>query len=90
MAALVVAPRQAEDLRDCRPGDCGMKLSAAAISELQALRGSSGRVSSEAASRVLRDLLLRAAEAYRREGPAGLVTYVDRPGRSACGTPWRP
>ena len=78
VAGLTVAERQAEDLRDCRPGACGMKLPADAIGELRAVSAAKG-VTAEAASRVLRDVVTRAADAYRRLGTAGLVTYADRP-----------
>jgi hypothetical protein len=79
LSALVVGETQARELRDCRRSDCGMKLPGDAIDELRALGGSSNATMSDVASRVLRHVLLRAADRFRREGTAGLPTYLDRP-----------
>ncbi len=70
------------DIRECRPGDCGLKLSAEEIRRLQAASTSSG--SRVAIDEEFRRIVLARAEAYLARGLAALPPdasgdHTDRP-----------
>lgn len=63
-------------IRDCQPGDCGLKLGAAEMRRLQAATG--GRSDWRAAlQEAFRALMLDRVTAYRARGHAGLPAYDD-------------
>lgn len=65
-------------LRACRPGDCGMKLSAQEIQSLRAITSSGGASVKEAIDSEFRRLLLARINAYRAGGLAVLPASADR------------
>lgn len=66
-----------EDLSDCRPGDCKLKLSVEMMDRLssQDFQTSSGR---ESANRVFRQLLLGYVTSYLAHGNSALIKYADK------------
>jgi hypothetical protein len=74
--ALVLDERDLDDLRRCRPGDCGLKLGAA---EIERLRRSTGGQADwrSAVQQEFRRVLVDRVERYLAEGDAGLPAYED-------------
>ena len=70
--------RDLDELRRCRPGACGLKLSAAEISALSAVAAASGDGWREAVQRSFRQLVLNRVNAYRAGGLAALPPPADR------------
>jgi hypothetical protein len=74
--ALALDERDLDDLRRCRPGDCGLKLGAAEIERLQrSMRGQTDWRS--AVQQEFRRVLVDRVERYLAEGDAGLPAYED-------------
>jgi hypothetical protein len=67
---LTLEPRDAEVLRNCRPGDCAFKLTS---DERQRVL----QAGSPGVQAAFRDLLLRRVHAYQRDGLAALGRYDD-------------
>jgi hypothetical protein len=75
LAALVFEDDDLGEIRECRPGKCGVKLSEAEIAQLQPAaraRDWKGPLQNE-----LRRIVLQRARAYLAEGDAGLAPYHD-------------
>lgn len=66
-----------KDLEDCRPGDCGLKLSAGEMERLHRVRRAAGREWRPALQTAFRELLLHRVVRYRRNGHGGLDEYHD-------------
>lgn len=66
------------DIQRCRPGRCGLKLSAAEIGDLQRTIRSSGRDWKQAVQTAFRQLALQRVQAYTLRGHGGLQNYSDR------------
>jgi hypothetical protein len=65
-----------EAISDCRPGDCGLKLSGREIDQLRRATGSSsGKPSAHAATEQFRRIVLDRVEAYLAKGLSGIPTY---------------
>ena len=70
--------RDLDELRRCRPGACGLKLSAAEISSLSSVAAASGDGWREAVQRSFRQLVLNRVNAYRAGGLTALPPPADR------------
>jgi hypothetical protein len=70
---------QFDEVRNCRIGDCAIKLPPSEIARIE--REASGRLAAADAADLLRRLLLETAAGYRRAGDAGLGVYADSPQR---------
>jgi hypothetical protein len=67
-----------EDLARCRPRQCGLKLSAAEIADLQSTLRSAGADRQLAIQNAFRRLVLRRVQAYMASGHRALANYEDR------------
>jgi hypothetical protein len=65
------------DLRRCRPGKCGVKLSDAEIAHLRETMAEAGAGWKRAAEQAYRRVVLARAEAYLAEGHTPAVSYHD-------------
>jgi hypothetical protein len=77
LAALTLSEEDLEQLRECRPGDCGLKLADAEIRRMQAALASGGVVHSPA-ERAFREILLERVRAYLDGGLEALPPYHDK------------
>ena len=77
LAALTLPPEDFSTLRDCRPGDCDMKLSAAAMLRFRNDVNWTAPDSAEQANAIARDMILDLVRAYQRDGNAALGSYED-------------
>ena len=77
--ALVLDERDLDALRDCTPGNCGIKLAAPEIASLKASAASAGGRSSDALQRWFREIILGRVLYYRAGGISCIWPYVDRP-----------
>jgi hypothetical protein len=66
------------DLRNCRPGDCQVRLSADDIARFHKEVNWGGAAWREESSRVWRDVLARYAAGYLRQGRQALPDYVNK------------
>ena len=65
-------------LRECKPGDCGIKLSRSAIENVQREVDWKGADARSRASQVLKEMLVDYTSAYMRVGTAEMATYADK------------
>jgi hypothetical protein len=77
LAALVLDESEVEDLRDCRPGDCDLKLAAGEITEIHREIDGAGRQWTRAAQDAFRRVLLARARAFLTQGFSGTPPYDD-------------
>jgi hypothetical protein len=75
---LTLDPRDLDAIRRCRPGDCGLKLSAGEIESLTAVVATAGAEWREAAQREFRRLLAERVVQYRAGGLVALASPADR------------
>lgn len=76
--ALTLDAGDLDDLRRCRPGDCGLKLGAAEMERMQqAMRGRADW--QEAGRQAFRRVALERVERYLTEGDDALPAYHDHP-----------
>lgn len=75
LAGLTLGDSDLDDLRRCRVGDCGIKLSADEIRRVRAVIDRRGQDWRQAVEREFRAILLDRVRAYRARGLAGLPTY---------------
>jgi hypothetical protein len=75
---LVLDRRDLDDIKSCRPGDCGLKLAADEIDRLRELRERSGAAWATAVQDEFRRLMLDRAVTYLAAGHGGLQASVDR------------
>jgi hypothetical protein len=75
---LTLDQRDLEAIRRCRPGNCGLKLSAEDIESLTAVVATAGTEWREAAQREFRRLLAERVMQYRAGGLAALPSPADR------------
>ena len=75
LAALTIDDEDIEDIRRCRPGKCGVKLSDAEIAQLQA--GASGAEWEQALQQRLREVVVRRAADYLALGDVAAPLYHD-------------
>jgi hypothetical protein len=81
LQALSLSRRDIESLRSCRPGDCAVKLPAAAIERFRKEIPWSGAEAHEAANRLFREFLLARLQGYLTSGGAALAPYADKNSR---------
>jgi hypothetical protein len=74
---LALDDQDLDDLRECRPGDCGVKLSAPEIVEIRQVIAAAGAGWREAAQSAFRRLIVNRARAYLTEGHRGAAPYYD-------------
>jgi hypothetical protein len=84
LARLALDEEELSQLRTCRPGNCGLKLSAAEMIQLQRVPDLAGRDWRPALQQAFRALVLKRVTAYLADGPAALAPYAD------AGTPALP
>jgi hypothetical protein len=84
VASLTLDDRDLEDIRRCRPGSCGVKLSASEIDRLRRIASDAGPAWRQAVQAAFRALLVARAAEYRAEGHATVLPYHDK------GTPVSP
>jgi len=77
LASLTLPAGDVSALRACRPGDCDLKLSAAAMSRFRNDVDWSAPDAIERATAVTREMLLDLVRAYQAEGNAALGSYDD-------------
>ena len=74
---LTLDDQDLEDLRGCRPGECGVKLSAPEIVEIRQAIAVAGAGWKEAAQSAFRRLIVSRARAYIADGHHGAAPYHD-------------
>lgn len=74
---LVLDEEELEDLRDCRPGHCGLKMGAEEILQIQQAIRAGGAGWKPAAQRAFRQVVLARAVAYLAGGHARMPPYED-------------
>jgi hypothetical protein len=72
MTACTLEQSDVNDLKSCRPGDCGVKLDESGI---QSIAGRDARL--ETASAAMRQYLAAYTQKYLRSGNAALIAYYD-------------
>jgi hypothetical protein len=65
------------DILACRPGNCGLKLSAVEMTELRRVAAHAGRDWQPRLQQAFRAVVLERVKAYLAEGHAALAPYVD-------------
>jgi hypothetical protein len=77
LAALTIDPVDIEDLKECLPGDCGIKLSAEAIQAFRQIDWEAQEAVS-IAERLAREMLVDFLRAYQKGGNTALGTLHDK------------
>ncbi len=77
LAGLTLPAADVAALRACRPGDCALKLPAAAMSRFRNDVNWASPGAAEQANAIARDMLLDLVLAYQRDGNAALGSYED-------------
>jgi hypothetical protein len=77
LSTLTLPPADVTTLRTCRPGDCGMKLSAPAMRRFRDEVDWSSPNASRQAEEVVREMIFDLMRAYQAEGNAALGHYED-------------
>ena len=78
LEALSLDESDLDDIRDCRPGHCGLKLSSAEIQTLRATARAAGPKWQPAVQTAFRELVLQRVRSYATQGHAGFSAYFDR------------
>jgi hypothetical protein len=78
LAALTLSEEDLKRLRECHPGDCGLKLADAEIRRMQAALAGGGVDHRSTAERAFRELLLERVRAYLDRGLGALPPYHDK------------
>jgi hypothetical protein len=76
-AGLTLSPAEVRDLRNCRVGDCKLKLDRATLDALRTRVDFTKPTATSDAEAVMREHLFEEAAAYRAGGNAGLPVYQD-------------
>lgn len=76
---LMLDDEDVESIRQCRRGECGVKLSESEIDALRSAVDAAGAGWKAVVQREFRRVLFNRVTRYRQEGLAGLPPYVDRP-----------
>ena len=84
VAALTVDERDLKRLRDCRVGDCGIRLSAEGIERFQREIDWNAVDASRRANGLLRQLLVDYVTRYRESGAPAAIEYADTPSPLTC------
>ena len=78
LEGLTLDQRDLDAIRQCRPGNCGLKLSAREIESLTAVLGTAGAEWSDALQREFRRLVVERVVQYQAGGLAALAPPADR------------
>jgi hypothetical protein len=77
LASLTLEDEELEDLRDCRPGRCKLKLSAAEVRQVRSAIDAAGDEWRRAAMDAFRAAMLARARAFQAHGFHGVQLYED-------------
>jgi len=77
LAGHTLDDRDLDHLRQCRPGNCDLKLSAGEIARMRQVLAAAGTQWKPAAQEAFRRVMLDRVLAYRAHGLAGIETYAD-------------
>jgi hypothetical protein len=80
LAAMTLDPSDREAMRVCRPGNCGLRLPAAAMERFRTTIPWGTPAEADAAAAAMRQFLVQEVRTYSTSGSAALGDYVDRPG----------
>jgi len=80
VAAIEVSSRDVDELRDCRPNDCNIKLPATDMDRLHATIDWRAPDARERVTAYVRQRLLEYVASYRERGNAAMVVYGDEGG----------
>ncbi len=89
LAALTLDHGDREAMRECKPGDCGLRLPAAAMEGFRTTIPWETPGETEAAAAAMREFLAGEARAYLAGGSAALPDYADRAGTTARAAAFR-
>ena len=89
LALLTLDPGDREAMRECRPGDCGLRLPADAMERFRQTIPWGTPGETEAAAVAMREFLAGEARAYVAGGSAALPDYADRAGTTARAAAFR-
>jgi hypothetical protein len=78
VGSLALDDEDLNDLRKCRPGDCGVKLSAQEILDIRAAVAASGAAWKPAVQLAFRKIVVARAGAYLARGVSSVPPYADR------------
>ena len=78
VAALTIDPHDVADLKDCRPGECQLKLPAVDMQRIRAQVDWKGKDAQARVDAYARQRLLEYVTDYRARGNAAMVVYDDR------------
>jgi hypothetical protein len=81
LSGLALDDAELSEIEVCRPGSCGLKLSATEMAELQRVEAEAHRDRRAAVQHAFRRIVLRRVHAYLAEGHAALAPYEDHEGR---------
>ena len=76
--ALALDDQDLEDVRDCSPGDCALKLAAAEIEQIRAAADAAGHAWRPAVQAAFRQVVLARAQSYLADGLARAPAYHDQ------------
>jgi hypothetical protein len=81
LAGLALDDEELSEIQACRPGNCGLKVSAVEMTQLQRAAGEAGSDWKPAVQQAFRDVVLQRVKAYLADGHAALTPYEnhDRP-----------
>jgi hypothetical protein len=77
LAGLTIDRKDLDDLRRCRPGDCGIKLSAEEMTRLTTARGPQAAQGADPLQEAFRLVLFNRVTTYLRDGLTGFPPYHD-------------
>ena len=80
LSAMTLDPSDREAMRVCRPGNCGLRLPAAAMDHFRTSIAWGTPREGDEATAAMRQFLVQEARTYLASGSAALPDYVDRPG----------
>jgi len=84
VAGLTLPHKDVQDLAECRPGSCHVKLSAATIADLRAHVDLASPAADSAVSAYFRARMLEYVAGYRAGGDSALAIYDDQESRTAA------
>ena len=80
LAGLALGDEELSEIRQCRPGDCALKLSGPEMTELQRAAGAAQGDWKPVLQQAFRRMVLQRVEAYLAHGHAALSPYEDHKG----------
>jgi len=78
LAGLTLDESDLAAIRECRPGDCGIKLARSGMERIHREVDGKAADASSRATQVLKETLVDFTSAYMRGGTAEMTTYVDK------------